>query len=99
MIVAITTEGPEFSSRRYEDVLKPLHEVGAALHVIVLGPPSNDIDEDARNRAAVLDEGPRTSGGRREIAARQLRAAGRAQEAGGGAEAPVSRHLRAAADR
>jgi hypothetical protein len=65
LIVAITSEGPEFSSRRYEDVLKPLHDVGAALHAIVLGLPSNDISEDARNRAAVLDEGPRTSGGRR----------------------------------
>jgi hypothetical protein len=65
VIVAISTEGPEFSSRRYEDVLKPLQEDGAALHAIVLGLPSNDISEDARNRAAVLDEGPRTSGGRR----------------------------------
>jgi len=66
VIVAITTEGPEFSSRRWEDVVKPLVEVGAALHVLVLGPPSNGIDEDARNRARVLDEGPRLSGGRRE---------------------------------
>jgi hypothetical protein len=66
VVVVVTTEGPEFSARRYEDVLKPLHEVGAALHVIVLGPPSNSIDEDARNRSAVLDEGPRTTGGRRE---------------------------------
>jgi hypothetical protein len=65
VIVAISTEGPEFSARRYEDVLKPLHDVGAAFHAIVLGPPSNDIGEDARNRSAVLDEGPRTSGGRR----------------------------------
>jgi hypothetical protein len=65
VIVAISTEGPEFSSRRYEDVLKPLHDDGAALHAIVLGLPSNDISEDARNRAAVLDEGPGTSGGRR----------------------------------
>ena len=65
VIVAISTEGPEFSSRRYEDVLKPLHDAGAAFHAIVLGLPSNDISEDARNRAAVLDEGPRTSGGRR----------------------------------
>jgi hypothetical protein len=67
VIVVITTEGPEFSSRRYEDVLKPLHDVGAALHVLVLGPPSNSISEDARNRSAVLDEGPRTTGGRREL--------------------------------
>lgn len=67
VILAISTEGPEFSSRRYQDVLKPLGEVGAALHVIVLGPPSNSIDEDARNRAAVLDEGPKVSGGKREM--------------------------------
>jgi hypothetical protein len=67
VIVALTTEGPEFSSRRWEDVLRPMREVGAALHVLVLGPPSNGIDEDARNRAAVLDEGPRLSGGRREM--------------------------------
>jgi len=66
VIVALVTEGPEFSSRRYEDVLKPMGEVGAALHVIVLGPPSNSISEDARNRSAVLDQGPRVSGGRRE---------------------------------
>ena len=66
LIVAVVTEGPEFSSRRYEDVLKPVATAGATLHVIVLGPPSNDISEDARNRSAVLDEGPRTSGGARE---------------------------------
>jgi hypothetical protein len=66
VIVVLTTEGPEFSSRRYEDVLKPVYAVGAALHVIVLGLPSNAIDEDARNRSAVLDQGPQTTGGRRE---------------------------------
>ena len=66
VVVVLTTEGPEFSSRRYEDVLKPLDDLGAALHVVVLGPPSNDISEDSRNRSAVLDEGPRKSGGARE---------------------------------
>jgi hypothetical protein len=66
VVVAIVTEGPEFSSRRYEDVLKPVRDAGATLHVLVLGPPSNDISEDARNRSAVLDEGPRLTGGRRE---------------------------------
>jgi hypothetical protein len=65
VIVVISTEGPEFSSRRYEDVLKPVREAGATLHAIVLGLPSNDISEEARNRGALLDEGPRTSGGRR----------------------------------
>ena len=66
VIVAITTEGPEFSSRRWEDVVKPMVDVGAAFHVIVLGPPSNGVDEDSRNRGQVLDEGPRRTGGRRD---------------------------------
>ena len=64
VIVALTTEGPEFSQRRWEDVVTPMVEVGAAFHVIVLGPPSNGIDEDSRNRGQVLDEGPRRTGGK-----------------------------------
>jgi hypothetical protein len=66
VFVVVTSEGPELSSRRWEDALKPVHDIGAALHVIVLGPPSNDISEDARNRSMVLDEGPRSTGGRRD---------------------------------
>ena len=66
VIVAITTEGPEYSSRRYEDVLRPLGATGTAFHVIVLGRPSGDISEAGRNRSAVLDQGPRVSGGARE---------------------------------
>jgi len=66
VIVALTTEGPEYSSRRWEDVVRPMQAVGAALHVIVLGPPASGIDEDSRNRSALLDEGPRATGGRRE---------------------------------
>jgi hypothetical protein len=66
VIVALTTEGPEYSSRRWEDVVRPMTDVGAAFHVLVLGPPSNAIDEDARNRAEVIDQGPRLTGGRRD---------------------------------
>ncbi len=66
VIVALTTEGPEFSSRRWEDVVRPLQDTGTAFHVLVLGRPSIGIDEDARNRAAVIDQAPRLTGGRRE---------------------------------
>lgn len=62
VIVAITTEGPELSGRQYDTVLAPLRESGAALHVIVLGSPTN-LEHD---RAMVLDAGPRESGGRRD---------------------------------
>lgn len=64
VVVAITAEGPEYSSRYFELVLAPLGESGAAFHAIVLGPPSNDISEEAHNRAVVLAQGTRTSGGR-----------------------------------
>ena len=66
VIVAITAEGPEYSSRYFEQVLAPLREAGAQFHALVLGPPSNDIGDEAHNRAVVLDEGTRTSGGRYE---------------------------------
>lgn len=62
VIVAITTEGPETSDRTYQSVLEPLRASGAAFHVIVVGPLNNF----ALDRTAVLDMGPRDSGGRYE---------------------------------
>jgi Ca-activated chloride channel homolog len=64
VIVAITTEGPEFSSRHFDLVLGPLHDAGAAFHAIVVGPMSGDTSDDARNRSIVLDQGTATTGGR-----------------------------------
>jgi hypothetical protein len=62
VIVAITTEGPELSDRHYDQVLTPLKASGAAVYVVVVGRPINQ-DHD---RAVVLDQGPRDSGGRYE---------------------------------
>ena len=61
VIVAITTEGPELSGRHYDQVLEPLRESGAALHVIVLGNWSNQ----SYDRSHVLEVGPRETGGSR----------------------------------
>ncbi|MGE5246429.1 MAG: VWA domain-containing protein [Betaproteobacteria bacterium] len=66
VIVAITTEGPEFSSRQYDAVLDPLRQSGAAFYALVIGPPSGEMTTSARNRGIVLDQGPRDTGGRRE---------------------------------
>jgi VWA domain-containing protein len=66
VIVAITTEGPEFSSRHFDLVLEPLHDTATAFHVVVVGPLSSDTSDDARNRSIVLDQGPATTGGRFE---------------------------------
>ncbi|HWF84278.1 MAG TPA: VWA domain-containing protein [Vicinamibacterales bacterium] len=64
VIVAITTEGPEFSSRHFDLVLDPLQDTGAAFHAIVVGPMSSATSDEARNRAIVLDRGTSTTGGR-----------------------------------
>jgi hypothetical protein len=63
VIVAITTDGTELSSRHYTQVLEPLAATGATLHVITLGPPSRENSDDVINRDTVVDEGPRASGG------------------------------------
>jgi hypothetical protein len=62
VILAITTEGPELSDRQYMTVLEPLRASGAALHIIVVGNPTN-LNHD---RAVVLDMGTRDSGGRND---------------------------------
>jgi VWFA-related protein len=67
VIVAITTEGPEFSSPHFERVLASLRDSGAAFHAIVVGRPASDTTSDeARTRSIVLDRGPRDTGGRLE---------------------------------
>lgn len=60
VIVALTTEGPEFSDRFYQTVLEPLRASGAAFHVIVIGTPKNN----NHDRSMVLDIGSKETGGR-----------------------------------
>jgi hypothetical protein len=65
-IVVVTTENVEFSNRHYNDVLEGLAKGGAMLHAVVLTTPAGTaMNEEARNRAFVLDRGPRESGGTR----------------------------------
>ncbi len=68
VIVAITTEGQEFSNDYYQQVLDALHESRAAFHALIL--TSNATDEttdEARNRQVVLAQGPATTGGSRQF--------------------------------
>jgi hypothetical protein len=65
-IVILTTENIEFSERHYKEVLDGLARGGASLHAVVLTTPAgSSLDDPARNRAFVLDRGPKTSGGTR----------------------------------
>ena len=65
VIVALTTEGLEFSNRQHDQVIDPLKAANAALNVIVIGRPSGSLSSEARERGIVLDEGPRVTGGAR----------------------------------
>jgi hypothetical protein len=63
-IVVITGEFIDYSHLLYQDVLADLRASGASLHAVVLTNPGQSLTTDeARNRATVLDRGPRDSGG------------------------------------
>ncbi|HUQ89078.1 MAG TPA: VWA domain-containing protein [Vicinamibacterales bacterium] len=65
-LVILTTENTEFSNRHYTDVLEGLTKGGAQLHAVVLTTKEGmSLSDEARNRAFVLDRGPRDSGGTR----------------------------------
>jgi Ca-activated chloride channel family protein len=69
VIVVVGTEGIEFSTLHYDQVLKPLLESGAAMHVLVLSSTSGEAalaSEEVRNRNIVFDRGTVRTGGRRE---------------------------------
>ena len=65
-MVILTTENIEFSTRHYQQVLEALKRGGAQMHAVILNTPAgSSLDDPARNRASVLDLGPRVSGGTR----------------------------------
>jgi VWFA-related protein len=68
VIVAVLTEGVEFSNQTHETVLRRLYESGAQFHALVLGTgPRADLRlDEVRHRNVVLDEGTRATGGRRD---------------------------------
>jgi hypothetical protein len=65
-IVVVTGEFTEFGNLHYSNVLEQLRDSGAMMYAIVLVNPKGSLATDeARNRATVLDRGPRESGGMR----------------------------------
>jgi VWFA-related protein len=65
-IVVVTGEHTEFGNLHYTNVLDRVREAEAMMYAIVLVNPSGSTATDeARNRATVLDRGPRESGGMR----------------------------------
>ena len=67
VIVVITTQGPEFSERYHESVLKDLRSTDAILHALVLDRTrASLLGRAAREREITLSEGTKQSGGRRD---------------------------------
>jgi hypothetical protein len=65
-IVVVTGENIEFGNLHYTDVLERLRDSGAMMYAVVLvNPNGSTATDEARNRATVLDRGPRESGGMR----------------------------------
>jgi VWFA-related protein len=68
VIVAVLTEGAEFSQEHYQTVLDALKNSGTSFYALVLteGAEANPAEDEIRNRNIILDRGTKETGGRRE---------------------------------
>ena len=65
VVVAIVTNGPEFSNRYRDQVVGALIDTGASLHIIMVGLPPADVNTvEGRERAYIYSEGTEKTGGR-----------------------------------
>jgi hypothetical protein len=65
VIVAVLTDGPEFTNRYHRDVVNALRGAKAALHMVTIGQFYHREEHGLRERSYFLDLGPRESGGQR----------------------------------
>src|SRR5213075_1970785 len=63
VLIAIATSGREFSNRLHDQAIDPLKATGTAFYALMLGQPDTGLSLESRERAIVLDEGPRVTGG------------------------------------
>jgi VWFA-related protein len=65
VIVAVVTDGVEFTNRYSTDAIRALVDARAALHLATIGPFYHSEEHSIRERSFFIDEGPRRSGGQR----------------------------------
>ena len=65
VIIPVITDGGDFAHRQYDQVMDEVKQAGAAIHAITVGDFGAIDDEELRNRARVLSEGTKRSGGQR----------------------------------
>jgi hypothetical protein len=68
VIVAVITEGKEFSNASADPVIRAIRDSGAQFYALVLteGARASLADDEVRQRNVVLDRGTRENGGTRE---------------------------------
>ena len=66
VMIAITTAGREYSNLQHDQTIEPLKANAVAFYSMALGQPDSSLYQEARERAIVLDEGPRVTGGYHE---------------------------------
>jgi VWFA-related protein len=65
VIVPVITDGGDFVYRQYEQVMPEVRNAGAAIHAVTIGTFSSSDTDELRNRARILSEGTRVTGGQR----------------------------------
>jgi VWFA-related protein len=65
VIVAVFTDGPEFTNRYHRDVVKSLVGARAPLHMVTIGQFYHREEQGIRERSFLLNVGPTESGGQR----------------------------------
>ena len=65
VIIPVITDGGDFANRQYDQVMQEVRRAGVAVHAITVGNFNSTDDEELRNRARLLAEGTRASGGQR----------------------------------
>jgi hypothetical protein len=63
VMIAIATSGVEYSNRHHDQALDPLKATDVAFYALMLGQADTSLRTEARERAIVVDEGPRATGG------------------------------------
>jgi VWFA-related protein len=64
-IVPVITDGGDFANRQYNQVMAEVKKAGVAIHAVTIGTFSSTNDDELRNRARVLSDGTRDTGGQR----------------------------------
>ena len=63
VVVPVITDGVEFTTRYFRDIVDTLVKNRVALHMVTIGPFYHDEEHSMRERSFLLDAGPRESGG------------------------------------